>query len=247
MTVHAEDGTITIDATIEPAYPRAGELVHFRVSATDSEGGMFAFGFVPGDGRRASTPGSPIVDCLARDPSAPPRERSPVSETREFAHTYRVAAERHFRVVVATGACDREGHRAELAGALVVLPGMTVPSNGPRQPQGWVHQNAEGAPANGVWMSIAAADADGLVQHATVDWGDGSSPSVLEVPRGEFDCIDEPNAYPNSGDTHGMEHVYAAPGTYTVTVTVVSTGCDGKNPQSATATGTATVEAETSG
>ena len=246
MTLHGESGTITVNLTVEPAYPRAGELVQFRLSATDSEGGLFAIGFVPGDSRMVTTPGPPMVDCVARDPIAPPREPKASHHTDEFTHTYRVAAERHFRAVVATGDCGRRAHRAELAGTITVLPGGTVPSNGPRLPEGGVHQNKEGAPPNGAWMSIGAADADGLIHRVVVDWGDGSEPSVLEVPRGEYACVDEPTAYPHSGDSYGMEHLYPGPGVYTVTVTVESVGCDGKHPQVARASGIATIEAPTS-
>lgn len=245
-TFHAEDGTITIDVTVEPAYPRAGELVHFRVSATDSEGGTMSSGFVPGDRRLGGGAGRTIVECFERESNASTRRRAPVHETFEVTHTYRVAAERRFEVSIATSACSRQSHYAELSATITVLPGA-VTSNGPRAPEGFVLQNDEGAPSGGVLMSIGASDADGVAQHVEVDWGDGSAPSAFDVERGEHDCIDEPTAYPSSHELRGLEHVYPGPGTYTITARIVSTGCDGKDEQFATATRAVTIETASGG
>lgn len=240
LELRTEDGTITLDVTVEPAYPRAGELVRFRADATDADGGVIVFGFNPGDRSTGSRPGAPNVDCVASDPDAPPRERSPAHRTSEFTYAYRVAAERRFSVLVATGDCSRAPHYAKVEGNLTVLPGEAA-SNGPRAPEGSVHENPEGAPPRGVWMSIGASDSDGIVRRVMVDWGDGSPPAVIQIAEGERDCGDEPTAYPSSGDTHSLEHIYATPGTYTVNATIVSTGCDGENEQTAIAAGTASV------
>ena len=236
-----DEGPVTLHVTVEPAYPRAGEVVQFRVDATDSEGGILVFGFNAGDSRTGTKPGAPIVDCVAPDPDAPPKERSPVRRTSDFEHVYRAAAQRHFSVMVATGDCSRKPHYAKVAGVITVLPGVTT-SNGPRMPEGSVTQNPDGAPSNAVLMSIGAVDRDGVVRRISVDWGDGSGPSVLEVPPSEYSCADEPTAYPSSGDTHGFHHVYAVAGTYTVRATIVSTGCDGTAQQSETVTSIASVE-----
>ena len=239
MELRTSHGTLTLVVTVEPAYPRAGELVRFHADATDADGGLIAFGFNPGDRSRASRPGAPIVDCAAPDPDAPPRERSPARRTAEFTAAYRVVGARRFSVVVASGDCSRAPHHAEVEGNLTVLPGDAT-SNGPSAPQGSVHQSPEGATPRGVWMSIGASDADGIVRRVRVDWGDGSPPAVLDVAEGERACDEEPTAYPSSADTHALEHVYATPGTYTVHVTIASTGCDGEDEQVAIAEGTAT-------
>jgi hypothetical protein len=94
-------------------------------------------------------------------------------------------------------------------------------------------------------MSIGASDRDGVVRRVTVDWGDGSAPSAMDIPRGERACLDEPTVYRWSGDTHTLEHVYPSSGTFTVTASVVSAGCDGTSEQSGVASGTATVDVET--
>lgn len=243
MELHAREGSITLDVTIEPARPRAGELVHFRVEATDAEGGLIQIGVSPGDGRSGSWPGRLIVDCAAPNPDSPPSERSPASRSEELTYAHRTAGERHFSVMVTTSACRRETHEARLSGTLTVLAGAAT-SNGPHVPEARVGQNREGSPPGGVTMSFGASDNDGVVRRVTVDWGDGST-SVIDVPRGERQCVNEPTAYPTSGDTHTLDHVYPSAGTYTVTAWIVSTGCDGKTEQYASAIGTAIVEAET--
>lgn len=241
LKLRKEEGTITLEVTVEPAYPRAGELVQFHVEATDTDGGWIAFGFDPGDRRLVAEPGAPAAACVAPDPDAPPKERSSAMRRSSFDYVYRVAAERRFSVMVATGDCARAPHYAELNGTITVLPGVTT-SNGPRVPEGSVSENPEGAPPSGVWMSVGASDRDGVVRRVSVDWGDGSEPSILEVPQGEYACVDEPTAYPSSGGTHSLEHVYETAGSYTVTATLVSTGCDGQNAQSVSVTSTAKIE-----
>ena len=106
-------------------------------------------------------------------------------------------------------------------------------------PEGAVGQNPEGEPVNGVWMSFGASDRDGVVRRVTVDWGDGSPHSVVDVSPSDYACVDEPSAYPSTGDAHSLDHVYATRGSYTVTATILSNGCDGRNEQSARVTGVA--------
>jgi hypothetical protein len=69
---------------------------------------------------------------------------------------------------------------------------------------------------------------------------------LLDGPTGG-NGLDEPNAFPSSAGTHGIEHVYAGPGTYTVTATSLSTGCAGNDEQSVTVTGSATVRGRRAG
>lgn len=242
MQLRGEHGTITLEVTFEPAYPRAGELVRFHVEATDAEGGFIVFGFDPGDRRSASMPGSPSVDCAAPDPDSPRSDPAPAHRSRDFTYAYRTAANHQFDVMVASGDCFRDGHYAEVTGTITVLPGAAV-SNGPSRPEGQIHQNPEGAPPSGVRLSVGASDADGVVRRVILDWGDGSEHAAVDVPEHQHACASEPTAYPTSGDTRTVEHVYPSPGTYTVTATILSTGCDGSDEQSTVSTGTVIVDA----
>jgi hypothetical protein len=74
-----------------------------------------------------------------------------------------------------------------------------------------------------------------VVRRVTIDWGDGSTPTVIDLAVTERTCLDEPTAYPASEQGATADHVYGAAGSYPVTATIVSTGCDGKDGQVATA------------
>lgn len=115
-------------------------------------------------------------------------------------------------------------------------PDGVLPSNGPRQPTIGANRDVEGRT---VRLSVAAGDQDGYVRTIRIDWGDGSPPTRLERPLSE--CRDTPSTYPQSRypssavelEQSVFEHTYAAPGTYRLSVTVESTGCDGGSVQTA--------------
>ncbi|MGH2718340.1 MAG: PKD domain-containing protein, partial [Actinomycetota bacterium] len=67
----------------------------------------------------------------------------------------------------------------------------------------------------------------------TIDFGDGSSPSALSVPAQRCPLAGAP--VNNIGSNAGMpDHRYNAPGTYTITVSIRLTGCDGSTGPAAT-------------
>jgi hypothetical protein len=80
---------------------------------------------------------------------------------------------------------------------------------------------------------ISGSDQDGWVSRTVVDWGDGSSPAVSSYGLGG--CADPDWQWPQSDHGTSLTHHYAKPGTYHVTTQVMSSGCDGKNVQHATA------------
>ena len=96
-------------------------------------------------------------------------------------------------------------------------------------------------------LFIGAMDEDGWIHDFTVDWGDGTTSVFVYNP---FPCrVDAATGYPvgnyvsmPSDTTNPLvgldgkpvpstERFFAAAGTYTVTVTVTSTACDGSEPQ----------------
>jgi hypothetical protein len=88
------------------------------------------------------------------------------------------------------------------------------------------------------WLSVVgtARDGDGWLRPLELDWGDGSPPQVFpEWPR-DLACQPTLSGWPLPTQltmaTGSAIHEYAAPGTYTVTLTAVSTACDGSERQS---------------
>jgi hypothetical protein len=102
-------------------------------------------------------------------------------------------------------------------------------------------------------LFIAAQDDDGWISQFVVDWGDGSAPLTLAYnpfpckatppsgwPAGNYVSLPSDTTNPLVGadgqPVPSTEHFYVAAGTYTVTVTVRSTACDGSQPQEGTGT-----------
>jgi hypothetical protein len=97
-------------------------------------------------------------------------------------------------------------------------------------------------------LFIAAQDDDGWISQFVVDWGDGTSPTTYAYnpfprramppsgwPAGNYVLLPSDTTHPLVGadgqPVPSTEHFYVAAGTYTVTVTVRSTACDGSKPQ----------------
>jgi hypothetical protein len=102
-------------------------------------------------------------------------------------------------------------------------------------------------------LYIAAQDDDGWISQFVVDWGDDTSPTTYVYnpfpckamppsgwPAGNYVSLPSDTTNPLVGidgqSVPSTEHFYVAPGTYTVTVTVRSTACDGSQPQEGTGT-----------
>lgn len=77
------------------------------------------------------------------------------------------------------------------------------------------------------------ADRDGFVHDVRIDWGDGSAADVITHP---LDGCDDGSGrhFPTSTGSDPAAHTYVSAGSYTVKVTVTSTGCDGGTSQTAT-------------
>jgi hypothetical protein len=116
-----------------------------------------------------------------------------------------------------------------------LLPTVTIArgsslSNGPEPIVINISAKAQGA---AISLGIASDDSDGHIRTTTVDWGAGGAP--VDLGGDAKACDDSGGRYwPDSYARIFTTSPNLAPGTYTVTVTTTSTGCDGKDSQSAT-------------
>ena len=128
----------------------------------------------------------------------------------------------------------------------VFVSGPAAPTNGPESPtlSDPITFFPPDAPLT-IWQNLQGGDPDGGLDHFTVDWGDGSP---VESPPAEFrdpgetqhDC--SPNAeYSGTSGYAQPEHTYAAPGSYVLTLTIVSVDCSGGTVQQTTFVRTITV------
>ncbi len=120
------------------------------------------------------------------------------------------------------------------------VEGPPPPTNGPQLP---VFDFVESAPngPTGAWsdqfqthLNVEAGDADGLVSEFVVDWGDGTAPDHVSAPTTDdmkASVCDTTHETGGSSSQVWPGHTFATSGSHTVTVTVISTGCNGDPPQ----------------
>lgn len=230
---------MTITMKVDKASPGVGEPVRFDVEASSATRAccVLVVGF--GDGATYGQPNE-------HGPCAPgaPQGHGPVSVT--TSHAYGRPNQYMFEVRAFTGNCQEDGGVGTLFGIFQVGPPST--GQGPTLPHVELSrtmilgENGQPAPHQGdrTWAAVVAVakDDDGWVRSATLDWGDGTPPQVF--PTG-MTCRPTLTGWPGGtqiafgavGSGEGVHH-YATPGTYTVTVTAVSTGCDGTVTQTGT-------------
>lgn len=241
----AHNGTLTVEARLDPPHPRPGEVVRLVAHATDTSGGQFGAAMNWGDRRQFVSPGGAMPLCAA-DPnraSAPEPEAErppePTAHSYDFDHIYRRDGSYQIGLVVRSdhfGCSDdnRPGSSLVISETVVVGPPSLQPSNGPRQPEASVQAEAGYEDPTTLRFLYGGHDRDGYITRLTLDLGDGTPPRAEDRPL--HWCDDDPAYWPNSSAGGPFEHRYQAPGRYTVVVTVASSGCDGTAVQTASKT-----------
>lgn len=163
-------------------------------------------------------------------PTGPPH---PAQETRVLRHSYRTPGTYPIRVQVITGHCqDTPPETVEVQGKISIQQGGATPSNGPLAPTVHIEDRRhlyEERPPLEAWFYLGGGDEDGFVRRVVVDWGDGKVETLVNAPLSE--CEEPPGQWPSTYLTGQEAHHLYAPGTYTLTVTVTSVGCDGLDVQ----------------
>jgi hypothetical protein len=206
--------------------PKVGTSVTWHVTASTSLGGTCCADYLLfGDGY-ASSPGMP---CDAPDPAID----APHTYNRAGVHQFMVDARR----VVGTNACDDE-HGGVLYGSFDVAPGVST-AQGPSEPvvKFDTSSRPKGHEKDFSYVSLwgEVTDDDGWVRSLVVDFGDGTTKTY----PGDPDCGQGKDGWPSM--SYAMlpynpapdYHHYSKPGTYTLTLRTVTTGCDGTAAQHA--------------
>ena len=164
---------------------------------------------------------------------APSRTPSPGKLEQSFRHAWRHDGHYTVRVRVYSNLPCVDGEEPEdvVVEVPVEVTRGEATSNGPARP---VAHEPDASPAeNGELYEYRVGaylfDGDGWLSGATVDWGDGSAPTVLR--NTDNPCEDgDGRYYPSNGFDGSATHRYS-PGTYTAVVTFTSTGCAGGDVQ----------------
>ena len=185
-----------------------------------------------GDGTTGHRPvlggGRSFVSCDSRGPAG-----SHAADY-TFGHGYRSSRTYDVRVLRVILACGEEIAFEGDPLRLTVVPGPAL-SNGPELPTSTncilnLESFCVHAEERRARVFAGLSDPDGYIESARIDWGDGGPVSEVHFPLAE--CQDPGDRFPSNERSATLpDHTYEAPGTYTVTLTVVSTGCDGKDAQ----------------
>jgi hypothetical protein len=240
---------LAVRVTLAPGGGTTQTPFTLRVHLTDGDGDVGVDRIRWGDGSIYRTPPGPQALCAYYpSPTAPPGpyRPHPSDATWVFGHAWRHAGT--YQVLVETsssaGRCQAGYHEAPESVAvhvdLTIEDDPVVTGNGPAQPtiEDFTVNRDTSSPRD-VYVGWDPNDTDGWATASDITWGDGSTEGSYD--RGTKDCVDGAGAfYPGDQPSHRgvvpTVHTYAHSGTYTITVTVTSAGCDGQDLQQVTRT-----------
>lgn len=220
---HSWSGTshdVNIAVDMSPAAPHAGETVTFTIYTSSVHRCCHA-SMVFGNGRT-------VGEGECSNPT------TATSATTVFTTIYNRGGRFEFSASAASGKdCDGGG---DLYSWIEVGSG-TSSGQGPAVPVAEVRWDTSPPAHDGdpSYLSLYgdATDDDGFVRHLIVDWGDGT---VVTYP-GDTDCHEGTDGWPAGSEAWlpanpwGPIHHYKTYGTFRITLTAVSTACDGSDSQ----------------
>jgi hypothetical protein len=228
------DGVSITVHTDRPS-PRVGELITFDIDLSSVSHVCCGVEVSFGDGYRFDQGNS--WTCPG------PQGHGPVHFT--TTHAYNLDGRWTFSVGPISGNCVEPRAMAGLLGVIEIGPGAKA-AQGPTPPRVDFFDETlrpAGHESDRSWASMVAwiQDDDGFIVSATIDWGDGTVPQSFGPTADLSTCRPTLEGWPGQGvksiTTGQAVHHYAAPGVYTLTLTGISTGCDGvSDPQRVTAT-----------
>lgn len=223
----ATSNGVQLAVTIDKATPKAGEPVTFTLTAGSATLPCCGFYLTVGDGT------SWAKDNGYGCPGGPP---GPATRTTQTSQVFNKAGRWEFVYSGITGNCRTSGVPAHMYAWIEVAPGTST-SQGPQQPTIKVdrygpapHWDEPGY----VTVYGQGRDEDGYVAKLVVDYGDGTTE---QFPGDGAGCRPGASGWPAASmawtpTDPPPTHRYASPGTYKVTVTAYSQGCDGRDVQS---------------
>lgn len=231
-------GPLTLTVEVRPPSPAVGAPTRVRLVVTSVRAGLLSLGLAfgdevpPMDGHVMAGSCAPLGDQPRNPPTI--HRKTLVRDVRFVAagsHRVRAAAKVHS----CRGNGDVDG------GGFVPVLASRLSTNGPKRPSLFIeplalwndvqHQRA-------VTLTLRSGDDDGYVRRLDVDWGDGSAPETLGA---EPDGCGAGPIFVRRAHHQWATHIYTRPGTYRVTATATSAGCDGRFRQVARAHYAATV------
>lgn len=221
--------------SIDKATPKNGEAVTFTVSLTNAVRKCCGVALVYGDG-------GPFFLQDANCPSETAKAGRTV--TAKATRSYNKPGRWRFTLTGLTLDCFHDpaaqGYNGYLYGWIEVAPGGTATSQGPSLP---AFRNGVGRygptqydnDPSYVTVHAQVSDIDGYISKLVIDYGDGATETIPETAMG---CRESDGGWPKESfmqtpNNPPPTHQYAARGTYTITVTAYSQGCDGRDVQQA--------------
>lgn len=226
------------EITMEPARPKAGDLVTFRYEVSHERYPCCGYSMTSGDGHAACRHHHcepSWFDAPGYDYENGCGEPIGGSATLTWQHTYNRPGRWVGQFTAhSTPVCGGPESTPELNVQvwIEVAEGRPPSAQGPKLPFGDFNYTGVRYQEDGSYfydLYLEARDEDGDPRRFDIDWGDGSPIEVVDVD--DDHCPVRASGWTDMSITAIVPHRYTLSPRPPITVTVTSTGCDGSEPQ----------------